>query len=112
MGKDGIARGTQEELEIAIHEALANAVIHGNHKNHEKQVHVACRCSMDGEVLISVRDEGEGFDSRAVRDPTEAQRLLLTHGRGLHLIRALMDEVSFEENGTVVRMRKRMKAQN
>jgi serine/threonine-protein kinase RsbW len=67
---------------------------------------------MDGEVLISVRDEGEGFDSRAVPDPTEDHRLLLTHGRGLHLIRALMDEVSFEENGTVVRMRKRMIAQN
>ena len=64
---------------------------------------------MDREVLISVRDEGEGFDSRVVPDPTEAQRLLLTHGRGLHLMKALMDEVWFEENGTVVRMRKRMK---
>jgi serine/threonine-protein kinase RsbW len=112
MGKGRMARATEEELEIAVQEALANAVIHGNHENHEKQVYVACRCSMDGEVLISVRDEGEGFDSRVVPDPTEAQRLLLTHGRRLHLIRALMDEVSFEENGTVVRMRKRMKAQN
>jgi serine/threonine-protein kinase RsbW len=59
--------------------------------------------------LITVRDEGQGFDSRAVPDPTEAQRLLLPHGRGLHLMRALMDEVSFEENGTVVRMRKQMR---
>jgi len=49
------------------------------------------------------------FDSRAVPDPTDPPRLLLTHGRGLHLMRTLMDEVSFEENGTVVRMRKRMK---
>ena len=109
IGKAGMARATEEELEIAIQEALANAVVHGNHQNQEKQVHVACRCSMDGEVLISVRDEGEGFDNRAVPDPTEDQRLLLTHGRGLHLIRALMDEVSFEERGTVVRMRKRVK---
>ena len=112
IGKAGMARAVEEELEIAIQEALANAVIHGNHQNQEKQVHVACRCSMDGEVLISVRDEGEGFDSRAVPDPTEDERLLLTHGRGLHLIRALMDEVSFEENGTVVRMRKRMTSTN
>jgi len=109
MEKVGTSKEAEEEIEIAIYEALANAVIHGNHENDEKQVHVACRCSMDGEVLISVRDEGEGFDSRVVPDPTEAQRLLLTHGRGLHLIKALMDEVSFEENGTVVRMRKRMK---
>ena len=108
-GKGGTATEAEEEIEIAIYEALANAVIHGNHENQEKQVHVACRCSMDGEVLITVRDEGEGFDSRVVPDPTEAQRLLLTHGRGLHLMKALMDEVSFEENGTVVRMRKRVK---
>jgi anti-sigma regulatory factor (Ser/Thr protein kinase) len=63
---------------------------------------------MDGEVLITVRYEGEGFDSRAVPDPTDHQSLLLSHGRGLHLMRALMDEVSFEESGTVVRMRKRL----
>ena len=109
MEKVGPSKGAEEEIEIATHEALANAVIHGNHENEEKQVHVACRCSMDGDVLISVRDEGEGFDSRLVPDPTEAQRLLLPHGRGLHLMKTLMDEVSFEENGTVVRMRKRMK---
>jgi serine/threonine-protein kinase RsbW len=94
--RDGTAKKAEEEIEIAIYEALANAVIHGNHENQEKQVHVACRCSMDGEVLIIVRDEGEGFDRRVVPDPTEAQRLLLTHGRGLHLMKALMDEVSFE----------------
>jgi serine/threonine-protein kinase RsbW len=109
MGNGGMARASEEELEIAVHEALANAVIHGNHESPDKNVHLSCRCSMDGELLISVRDEGEGFDSRAVPDPTEPQRLLLPHGRGLQLMRALMDEVSFEENGTVVRMRKRMK---
>jgi serine/threonine-protein kinase RsbW len=109
MENGGTTKEVEEGIEIAIHEALANAVIHGNHENQEKQVHVACRCSMDGEVLITVRDEGKGFDSRLVPDPTEAQRLLLSHGRGLHLMKTLMDEVSFEENGTVVRMRKRMK---
>jgi serine/threonine-protein kinase RsbW len=109
MEKSGTAKEAEEGIEIAIYEALANAVIHGNRENLEKQVHVVCRCNMDGEVLITVRDEGEGFDSRAVPDPTEAQRLLLPHGRGLHLMRAFMDEVSFEENGTVVLMRKRRK---
>jgi len=110
--KGGTAKAAEEVIEIAIYEALANAVIHGNHENHAKQVHVACRCSMDGEVLISVRDEGEGFVNKVVPDPTEAQRLLLPRGRGLDLMKALMDEVSFEENGTVVRMRKHMKTRN
>ena len=109
MGNGDMARATEEELEIAILEALVNAVVHGNHEAPHKQVHLSCRCSMDGELSITVRDEGEGFDSEAIPDPTEAQRLLAPHGRGLHLMKALMDEVSFEENGTVVRMRKRMK---
>jgi serine/threonine-protein kinase RsbW len=109
MEQGGTAKEAEEGIEIAIYEALANAMIHGNHENQENHVHVTCRCCMDGEVLISVRDEGEGFDSQVVPDPTEAQRLLLSHGRGLHLMKALMDEVSFEENGRVVRMRKRMK---
>lgn len=107
----GTAKETEDEVEIALHEVLANAVTHGNHENPEKQVHVACRCRMDGEVLITIRDEGEGFDSGAVPDPSEPQRLLLTHGRGLYLMRTLMDEISFEKNGTVVRMRKRMNPQ-
>jgi serine/threonine-protein kinase RsbW len=109
MGKSGTARENRDEIEIALCEALANALVHGNHENADKQIHVACRCSMDGELLITVRDEGEGFDSSAVPDPTEPQRRLLRHGRGLHLMRALMDDVWFEENGTVVHMLKRMR---
>jgi serine/threonine-protein kinase RsbW len=110
MGKFGRSKETEGEIEIALSEAIANAVIHGNHENADKHVDVTCRCSMDGELLIIVRDEGEGFDCFAVPDPTEPERLLLSSGRGLHLMRTLMDEVSFEENGTVVRMRKRFKA--
>jgi anti-sigma regulatory factor (Ser/Thr protein kinase) len=79
--KLGIAKETEDEIEIAVLEALANAVIHGNGESPDKQVHLSCRFSMDGEVSIVVRDEGEGFDSRAVPDPTEPQGLLLTYGR-------------------------------
>jgi serine/threonine-protein kinase RsbW len=108
MQKFCAVKENEDEIEIALREALANAVIHGNHEEIGKRVYVTCRCSLDGEVLIVVRDEGEGFDSRAVPDPTDPQSLLLSHGRGLHLMRALMDEVSFEDNGTSVRMRKRL----
>jgi len=104
-----MAKHTEGEIEIAISEAIANAVIHGNREDTEKNVDVICRCSLDGEVLIIVRDQGTGFESSAVPDPTDPERLFLTSGRGLHLMRALMDEVSFEEDCTVVRMRKRVK---
>jgi serine/threonine-protein kinase RsbW len=100
--------GSETDIEIAVREALANAVIHGNHENRDKRVHVhvTCRCSIDGEVLLTVRDDGEGFDPDALPDPTDQTNLLRTHGRGIWLMRALMDEVTFEDNGTVVCMRK------
>jgi len=100
------ADGTEADIEMALHEALANAVIHGNGENSCKRIYVECRCYMDGEVSITVRDEGRGFDSSAVLDPTFLENLLFTHGRGIYLIKTSMDEVSFEEGGSVVRMRK------
>ena len=99
--------GTEADIEMALHEALANAVIHGNGENSCKRIYVECRCYMDGEVSITVRDEGKGFDSSAVLDPTLLENLLFTHGRGMYLMKALMDEVSFEEGGAVVIMRKK-----
>src|SRR6266853_3492142 len=100
-----MADGTEVDIEMALLEALANAVIHGNGDNSGKRVYVTCRCYMDGEVSITVRDEGKGFDSSTVPDPTFRENLLFTHGRGIYLMKALMDEVFFEENGSVVRMR-------
>jgi serine/threonine-protein kinase RsbW len=107
----GTAKEDENAIEIAAHEALANAVVHGNHENHRHQVHVTCRCGLDREVLITIRDDGEGFDSSAVPDPTASDRRLQAHGRGLHIMRTVMDEVSFEQNGTVVRLRKRVNGQ-
>ena len=97
--------GAEEDIETAVREALANAIIHGNRQDPNKSVYVSVT-SRDGEVSIAVRDEGQGFDASAVADPTAQPKLKLNHGRGIYLMRALMDEVSFDRNGTVVRMRK------
>jgi serine/threonine-protein kinase RsbW len=102
--------GGEGDIEMALHEALANAVIHGNGENSSKRVYVTCRCYMDGEVAITVRDEGKGFDSSTVPDPTFLENLLFTHGRGIYLMKTLMDEVSFAEGGAVVMMRKKSNA--
>ena len=101
-----MADGTEIDIETALLEALANAVIHGNGDNSAKRVYVTCRCYMDGEVSITVRDQGNGFDSSMVEDPTSLENVLFTHGRGIYLMKTFMDEISFEENGAVVRMRK------
>ena len=101
------ADGSAAEIEIALREAIVNAVIHANGEATEKRVYVQCRCTIDGEISITVRDEGRGFDIDAVPDPTTAENRLSTHGRGIYLMKALMDEVSFEQGGTVVHMRKK-----
>ena len=99
--------GSEVDIEIAVRETLTNAVVHGNHEDPKKRVFVTSRCKEDGEVSITIRDEGQGFDSRAVPDPTAPENVLSSHGRGIYLMRTLMDEVSFAEDGTVVKMRKR-----
>src|SRR5258708_38430310 len=100
------ADGTETDIEMALLEVLANAVIHGNGNNSFNSVYVTCRCYTDGEVSITVRYQGPGFDSSSVGDPTLLENRLFTHGRGIYLMKTLMDEVSFEEGGSVVRMRK------
>jgi serine/threonine-protein kinase RsbW len=93
------------DIEIALREALANAIIHGNHEDRRKHVHVKCRCE-PGEVSIAVKDEGKGFDINNVPDPTAPENIRSVHGRGIHVIKSLMDEVRFEEGGAVIHMRK------
>ena len=63
------ADGSEIDIEMALREALANAVIHGNGGDSYKSIYVTCRCYMDGEVSITVRDQGRGFDSNVVLDP-------------------------------------------
>jgi serine/threonine-protein kinase RsbW len=93
------------DVEIALREALANAIIHGNHEDRRKHVHVTCRCEPDG-VSIAVKDEGSGFDINTVRDPTNRENIESVHGRGILMMKVLMDEVRFEEGGVVVHMRR------
>ena len=102
--------GSELDIEVAVREAILNAVIHANEETPDKRVYVTCSCSRDGEVSLTIRDEGNGFDPGAVPDPTTRENRLATHGRGIYPMRALMDEVSFEQGGTVVRMRKKANA--
>jgi len=93
------------DVEIALREALANAIIHGNHQNPQKHVHVRFLCKPD-EVSIAVKDEGRGFDINKITDPTAPENTGSIHGRGIYLMKTFMDEVRFEEGGVLVRMRK------
>jgi serine/threonine-protein kinase RsbW len=103
--KCGCVSESESGVEIALREALANAIIHGNHENPGKHLRVRCRCE-PSEISIAVKDEGRGFDANKIADPTAPENTGSVHGRGIYLMKALMDEVRFEEGGVVVHMRK------
>ena len=105
-----VAEGGNFEIELALREAIVNAIVHGNQEDPRKRVHVNCRCMTDGEVSVTIEDEGIGFRSDAIPDPTSPENRLRTHGRGIYLMKTLMDEVDFEQGGSVVHMRKRANA--
>jgi serine/threonine-protein kinase RsbW len=97
----------QQEIDvlIALQEALANAVLHGCKNDPDKVV----RCSVNvtpEAIELAVQDPGPGFDTIAVGDSSEDGTNLTQHGRGIMLIRSMMDEVSYRNHGSQLRMRK------
>jgi len=98
--------GEEPAVELALLEALNNAVIHGNCMDGHKLVHVRCRCDSGRGISLVVKDQGQGFDPNAVPNPLSPENLSADHGRGIWLMRVAMDEVSFQNRGTEVHMRK------
>jgi len=99
--------GEEFDVELALREALENAVVHGNQEDPDTQVHVRCRCQPGKEISIVVTDQGKGFDfektvgNGITTDPDSE------HGRGIQLMKAHMDDVHFERGGSEVHMRRR-----
>lgn len=103
----GTGEGKEFEIELALREALANAVLHGCKSDPEKQVECTLACEEGDGILIIVRDPGKGFDPLTVESPLVAQNILADHGRGIFLMNTMMDEVRWERGGTEIHLRKR-----
>ena len=99
--------GKEDAIELALQEALANAVVHGAKEDPSKTVECLVACDQERGILIIVRDPGEGFDPGAIPTCTMGENLYSNHGRGIFLINQLMDEVKFRKNGTEIHMVKR-----
>jgi len=100
----GCAVGREFEVETALREALANAIVHGAKHDPSKKIQFCVSCDEDRGMLIVVRDPGEGFDPAAITAPVVGKELFRTHGRGIYLINQLVDEVRFEKGGTEIHM--------
>ena|SRR5271157_1360690 len=101
------ADGREDEIELALSEALANAVVHGASADPAKIVECDVACDQEHGMLIVVRDPGPGFDPSRLANPCVGENIYSSHGRGIYLINQLMDEVQFHKNGTEIRMIKR-----
>ena len=92
----GYDEGQVDRLGMAVREAAANAVTHGNVYSADKSVHLCVELD-EGRLVVRIRDEGEGFEYEEVPDPTSAENLLKASGRGLLMMRALVDEVELRD---------------
>ncbi len=101
------AAGSENEIELALSEALANAVVHGAKADPTQIVECDVACDETRGMLIVVRDPGAGFDPAQIADPCCGENIFSSHGRGIYLINQLMDEVKFQKNGTEIHMIKR-----
>jgi serine/threonine-protein kinase RsbW len=109
VSRSGITEDAAFGIDMAVREAVTNAVVHGNRQDETKTVEVTLRSSPDA-VEIIVHDQGVGFNPEAVPDPTAEENILKASGRGIFFMRSFMDEVDWlirPGGGTTVRMLKR-----
>ncbi len=115
MGLIGSSYTTNEigGIDLALREALVNAIIHGNRSDPKKAVRICVALQRDGGVLIVVKDSGAGFDASQVPNPVTGKNLLAEHGRGIFLINQLMEDVRFDfAHGTAIHMRRKPSSQS
>ncbi len=109
VSRAGITEEAAFGIDMAVREALANAVIHGNKLDQNKLVKINVKSSPDS-LEIKVHDQGQGFNPETISDPTKEENILKSSGRGIFFMRNFMDEVDWSsapEGGTSVRMIKR-----
>jgi len=110
MRSIGVGEDVAFGVDMAVREAITNAVVHGNKLDAGKDVQLRLRTTPEG-FEITVHDQGTGFDPNNVPDPTKDENILKTSGRGIFFMRNFMDEVSWskgENGGTNVRMTKKL----
>jgi len=104
----GVNKDKLADIAISVTEAVTNAVVHGNKNNKRKKVAINLKADSSG-VEITVEDQGNGFDPEAVQCPIEKGNILKQAGRGIFILKCLMDKVDFviaPQKGTIVKMTK------
>ena len=110
LNRVGISEDAAFGIDMAVREAVTNAVLHGNKLDSAKFAEIDLKKSPES-LEINVRDQGKGFNPNEVADPTKDENIFKTSGRGIFFMRNFMDEVDWTVNpdgGTTVRMIKKL----
>jgi serine/threonine-protein kinase RsbW len=102
-GSIGVNQDNYGKILVATLEAVNNAITHGNKANPQKMVDVEITFDKN-EMIITVTDEGPGFNPAAIPDPTMPENIEELSGRGVFLMKKLADSISFNEKGNSVTM--------
>jgi serine/threonine-protein kinase RsbW len=106
----GFDEDEQHQIGMSVRECMVNAVVHGNRYSNKKKVHLEVERSGDS-LIVTIGDEGAGFELSSLPDPLAPENLLRQSGRGLLLIRAFMDDFDLHPRpggGTEVRLVKKL----
>lgn len=96
---------------LSVCESVNNAITHGNRHDINKKVDIRLECC-EQELKIEIEDQGDGFDVDSIQDPTEVKNLKNERGRGIFIIRNLADEVRFENNGSLVKIKFKLSSEH
>ena len=103
-----VDQDTLFDIRLCVEEALINAVVHGNRSDDRLFVNVSYWVK-DADFNIEIENEGSGFDYRLIPDPTTDDNIMKNSGRGVYLIKNLMDSVEFDKGGKIIKMVKHLK---
>ena len=98
---DALSEKQSHKIQLAVHEAVANSILHGNQQDYSKRVRVTVE-EGNNELKITVNDRGNGFNYTFTPDPTTPENIEKEEGRGLFLMKTLSDKLIFEESGTTI----------
>ena len=106
----GFDEDTTHWIILAVREGISNAIKHGNKCDLQKRVQIRMSYQ-DGELSVTIEDEGDGFDPAQVQNPLLPENLLKSTGRGIFYMKSFMDGVEYEfkkNNGTILKMKKNL----
>jgi len=99
----GLNENKFNNISLAVAEAISNSIKHGNKNDKNKKVFIKIEVKND-QMIVTLKDEGTGFDPNTIPDPTKPENILKESGRGVHIMRSLLDDLrfNFTPNGTEI----------